>query len=87
MGTTTEAQLSDHHLRLLQALEELADGQDGARASDMAEVVGGTPMSIATTLAHLRDAGYVMRAPVRYSALWCLTAEGRRELASTLVSG
>ena len=86
-STATEPRLSEHQLRLLKALEALAEGQDGARASDMAEVVGGTPMSVATTLSHLRDSGYVMRAPVRYSALWCLTAEGRRELRAELIAG
>ena len=83
---STDSRLTDHHLRLLETLETLANGNDGARASDMAEVVGGTPMSVASTLSHLRDAGYVMRAPVRYSALWCITAEGRRELEAELVA-
>ena len=83
----TDSRLTEHHLRLLKTLESLADGNEGARASDMAELVGGTPMSVATTLSHLRDAGYVMRAPVRYSALWCITAEGRRELEAELVAG
>ena len=82
----TDSRLTEHHLRLLKTLESLADGNEGARASDMAELVGGTPMSVATTLSHLRDAGYVMRAPVRYSALWCITAEGRRELEAELVA-
>jgi DNA-binding IclR family transcriptional regulator len=78
--------LSQHHLELLGTLEALADGTEGARASDMAEVVGGTAMSVASTLSHLRDAGYVRRAPVRYSARWCITAEGRRELQAELVA-
>jgi DNA-binding IclR family transcriptional regulator len=84
--TSTEPTLSEHQLTLLKTLEALAEGQDGARASEMAEVVGGTAMSVATTLSHLRDSGYVMRAPVRYSAQWCLTAEGRRELQAELVA-
>ena len=82
----TDSRLTEHHLRLLKTLESLADGTEGARASDMAELVGGTAMSVATTLSHLRDAGYVMRAPVRYSALWCITSEGRRELEAELVA-
>jgi DNA-binding IclR family transcriptional regulator len=88
MGATTslETDLTQHHVRLLAVLATLGEGQDGARASDMAEVTGGTPMSVASTLSHLRDAGFVMRAPVRYSALWCLTAEGRRALDAELVT-
>jgi Mn-dependent DtxR family transcriptional regulator len=88
LGATpsTDSGLTHHHLRLLETLETLAEGSDGARASDMAEIVGGTSMSVASTLSHLRDAGYVMRAPVRYSALWCITAEGRRELEAELVA-
>jgi DNA-binding IclR family transcriptional regulator len=84
-SSSTESQLSGHHLRLLQILGELAEGQDGARASEMAELLGGTAMSVASTLSHLRDSGYVARAPVRYSALWCLTSEGRRELEAELL--
>lgn len=78
--------LTEHHLRLLETLATLAEGNAGARASELAEVVGGTPMSVASTLSHLRDAGFVRRAPVRYSALWCLTADGRRELEAELVA-
>lgn len=81
---STRMELSSDHVRILQALNELAD-MDGARASELAEALGLRSMSVATTLAHLRDAGYVRRAPVRYSALWCLTAEGRRELQAELV--
>jgi DNA-binding MarR family transcriptional regulator len=75
------AELAAKHRKLLRRLHDVAD-DDGGRASAVGHALGMKPMSAATTLAHLRDAGFVERSGPRYQALWRLTDKGKRAIGA-----